>query len=338
MDPKQWLSSGSHSTNFPSSSDSIFAESNDKANGSGFWIWYCFLEAADSSLIPDMTDSTNGDSEIPIFRFQQDSAATPLDVLKHQHYGNELSWFAFSHNSYGLEFHAATAFKTPTDGCKKVFAIQSSNLLIGRSVKEQFKLDFDGPVTFIELSQIYKFSQRGHGSMGVFCVHTVCSLWNLGMLSGIFPMNFPPLLDVFEWSGPVVSVNVQNFVDQKAINDWSRESDHILLCEFHPKDIELNFVNQISEAFPLETVLFSQQQEIKKTEGFNVHHPDLILSHQSLQAYFKTTIGLVSILTLLSFQIQSFFLGAFLYTVPWPPGVAQIYWNTQKKRLLYVYC
>ncbi len=47
-------------------------------------------------------------------------------------------------------------------------------------------------------------------------------------------------------------------------------------------------------------------------EGFNVHHLDLMFSCQSFLAHFKTTIGLDSILTPLSFLTPIFCFGACL--------------------------
>lgn len=65
-----------------------------------------------------------------------------------------------SNNTFGImsDFEDAIALNTPTRGSIKIFIIQSSNSLISISLKNRFKFDFDGPISFIQSAQLCKFN------------------------------------------------------------------------------------------------------------------------------------------------------------------------------------
>ncbi len=161
------------------------------------------------------------------------------------------------HDSYDiiLDFTAATALKMPTNAFKQIFLVQSSNLLIAIILKK-----WNWTLTVQSLSLKCLSLANFHnapwkcGSFPFAHCWIIVETWNNKQH---FPMNFPPVVDVFEWTGPVASVGVPKFVKWNAIKDWSSVSDHFLLHEFHPTYIELFFVNQIQSTH-IGTVLFLQ--------------------------------------------------------------------------------
>ncbi len=70
-------------------------------------------------------------------------------------------------------------------------------------------------------------------------------LRKLGIISGIFPVNDPPVVDMFEWTGALASFGVPEFVSRKLLISCSEISNHFSFCEFHPEDVKILFVNQI---------------------------------------------------------------------------------------------
>ncbi len=98
----------------------------------------------------------DGDSKSGVGSF------TPLNIQKHQHFGEDLSGFTDTSNcSYGIvsDFCSKSALKTPSIGKKKVFYVENSNYLKAICINRRHALEMSGPVTFIESSQLCKFAQ-----------------------------------------------------------------------------------------------------------------------------------------------------------------------------------
>ncbi len=146
------------------------------------------------------------------------------------------------------------------------FLIKSSSLLT-ISLKKRFQLDFDGLATFVKSSHLFKFEQCAHGSVVVFRFWSTGSPWKLAVISRIFTMNDLPVVGLFNWTGTVASIGVPKFAVRNTINAWSKISGNFTLHGFHPKDIELLFVNQI-RGIPIGNCHFCPTTRNVKDRGF----------------------------------------------------------------------
>ncbi len=99
-------------------------------------------------------------------------------------------------------------------------------------------------MTFIESLQLCLFRQCGQGSVVAF-KRSFCNDWKLGIVRSIFPMNVPPAIDLFEWTGGVSDTGVPSFASLKFIEKWDDVSSHFTLREFDPKNVESVFLNQV---------------------------------------------------------------------------------------------
>ncbi len=166
----------------------------------------------------------------------------------HGHFGKDLSGFSnHSKESYGLisDYHSLNTLKTPTSGSKKLFIIESSNALTEISLKKRYQISYEGPIAFIESSHLCKFAQCAHGSVVIYRLRLKEKFWKLGIISGIFPLNDPPVVNMFEWTGDLAIFGVPKFVSGKLNISWSEILDHFSFREFHPDEVEILFVNQI---------------------------------------------------------------------------------------------
>ncbi len=194
---------------------SKFSSSNgDVDDGGGHRIWRCLLAAAGPCTIPEDADSKKGNLKTSSTLQQSEyniesSSCSPSssytgETSNHEHFGKDLSGFLkHSSKSYGLisDFHSLNTLKTPTSGSKKLFIIELSNTLTEISIKKRYQIGFKGPIAFIESSHLCKFAQCAHGSVAVYHLRSTKKLWKLGIISGIFPLNDPPVVDMFEWTG-----------------------------------------------------------------------------------------------------------------------------------------
>jgi len=218
-------------------------------------IQHCFLAAAGLSSNSDEVDSAVSggfgdfhDEGSGGLRSGIQHCFSAAAGPKHQHFGEDLSGFTDSLNcSYGIvsDFCSKSALKTPSVGKKKVFLVENSNYLRAICINRRHTLDMSGPVTFIESSQLSKFMQCCNGSVAVFSYLPDDTPWWLGIVRGIFPMNIPPAIDLFEWVGPLQCFGTPKFASIHEIKCWSEISAHFLLREFNANDIEFIFVNQI---------------------------------------------------------------------------------------------
>ncbi len=69
--------------------------------------------------------------------------------------------------------------------------------------------------------------------------------WKLGIVKSIFPLNNPPVVDLFEWTGRVSSPGFSDFVSLKDVPEWSDISFCFTLQELSPDGMELVLVDQI---------------------------------------------------------------------------------------------
>ncbi len=117
-----------------------------------------------SELIISKSDTSNSDSSDSSWSNEDDNcnnvevySTDSDDVKKHNHFGKDLSGFSDDNNNYcGLmsDFSHGTALKTTSVGTRKAFIIGSTNSLNMIALQQRFILDFDGPLTFIESSQL----------------------------------------------------------------------------------------------------------------------------------------------------------------------------------------
>ncbi len=69
--------------------------------------------------------------------------------------------------------------------------------------------------------------------------------WKLRIVRSIFPLNDPPVVDLFKWTGRVSSPGFPEFVSWNENVEWSDISFHFTLQELSPDGMELVFVNQV---------------------------------------------------------------------------------------------
>lgn len=105
----------------------------------------------------DLSDSSWIDSNDSSDDIQNYSADNDLPK-KHTHFGADLSGFSDDNDIYRglvLDFSEETALKTASVGTRKAFIIGNNNSLNVVTLQRRFIFDYEGPITFIELSQLY---------------------------------------------------------------------------------------------------------------------------------------------------------------------------------------
>ncbi len=93
-------------------------------------------------------------------------------------------------NSLGImsDFIDTTILNTHSSGKRKLFIVGSSNVFIDLKIKNHVSLNIDGPITYIECSQLFGTQCSGWYSWVVFCPME-CQGWQLGILQVIFALN-----------------------------------------------------------------------------------------------------------------------------------------------------
>ncbi len=97
------------------------------------------------------------------------------------------------------DFSLMTAMSTISVGTRKVFFINNDNLLKMIALWRRFALDYSGPITFIESSQLCRFQQCGRRRL------LSSTAWKLWIVKSIFFVNDPPVVDLIEWTDGVSS-------------------------------------------------------------------------------------------------------------------------------------
>ncbi len=109
---------------------------------------------------------------------------------------------------------------------------------------KKFAMDYDGPITFVKSSQLCRFQQCSRGSIIEFNLFS-SKVWKLGIVKSNFPINYPPIANLFQWTRGLTCVGVPEFVTLKkiAMIGW------ILLINSHFKSLTLMtlklFLNEI---------------------------------------------------------------------------------------------
>ncbi len=96
----------------------------------------------------------------------------------------------------------------------------------------------------IKYPQLCKFNQCCCGIIIIFQINESIA-WKLGIVGSIFPTNTPPVIDLFELTGPNSSIPVLELANLKMIKEWSDFCHHYRLQEFYTESIEMLFMNQI---------------------------------------------------------------------------------------------
>ena len=113
-------------------------------------------EESFESMQNDNTIDFDGDEDINNTHFDDSfKCKSPEDNnVMHYHFGQDLSGQG---SSLGIisDFRDITVLNTPSSGKRKLFIVGSSNILIDSEITSQVSLDINGPITFIESSQLF---------------------------------------------------------------------------------------------------------------------------------------------------------------------------------------
>lgn len=105
-------------------------------------------------------------------------------------------------------------------------------------------MDVNGPVTFIESSQLCSFPQSCLRNVCVFRSYNDETGWKLGIIQNLFPSNKFPLVRLFCWIGEISCLGNASFSSPNS-RTWNDVKSHFVLESHFLSDIELIFVNQI---------------------------------------------------------------------------------------------
>ncbi len=135
-----------------------------------------------------------------------------------------MSGFLDNSNDYhGLlsDFSELTVLKTTSVGTRKAFVISINNLLKVMNLQRQFTLDYNH-------HSHADSKQCRRGSVVAFRLLSSTD-WKLGIVKSTFPLNDPPVVDLFKWTGRVSSPGFPEFDSLKEIGEWSDISFHFTL-------------------------------------------------------------------------------------------------------------
>ncbi len=141
------------------------------------------------------------------------------------------------------DFDSVIALATPCVGSCSFFTVGIDENLLVCTIDYRVRLPFRGPCTFVECTQLCHFPQA---AKGVHCVFKdkQSKSWSLGVISGLFPLNNPPIAQVYRWNAEVSSYGIIKFAEEN-FTSWNDVSSQFSLVEVEIRNVDLKFVNQI---------------------------------------------------------------------------------------------
>mmetsp|Transcript_12308 Transcript_12308/g.26192 ORF Transcript_12308/g.26192 Transcript_12308/m.26192 type:complete len:567 (+) Transcript_12308:899-2599(+) len=140
------------------------------------------------------------------------------------------------------DFSDSTMLTTPSVGSRQMFVIEETNDIACINVSGRHHLKKEGPVTFLECTQLARFPQSCAGIVCAFQVKT--KKWKLGAIQNLFPLNNRPIVRVFCWVGALHLPSVPLFATIHR-SSWQDIESHFSLQNYFLLDIEIVFINQI---------------------------------------------------------------------------------------------
>ncbi len=185
------------------------------------------------------------------YGFLATSRVNEIATLKHEethfNYGLDLSRvMTTSDDTIGItsDFFGSIVLTTPCVGSRRVFVVDSSSDLKMIRITGCHQLDKNSSVTFIESTQLCKFPQSCAGNVCVFDTSKQGSMWKLGIIQNLFPLNAYPIVWLFCWNGAISSIGMPAFSSNHPV-EWDDIKSHFSLESHFLNDIELVFVNQV---------------------------------------------------------------------------------------------
>ncbi len=164
----------------------------------------------------------------------------------HYHHGLDLSGTSSESDTIiGLsrDFHKSTCLCTPSFGIQKVFVVTDSCNLTCIDVSGRRKFGSNGPVTFLECTQLSHFLQSCTGNVCMFR-EIISRTWHLVIIQHLFAVSDEPIARLFQWIGGVSAHGEPSFAC-KPRQLWSDVSSDFKLSSHVLMDVELLFVNQV---------------------------------------------------------------------------------------------